>query len=535
MVRAAHSNRMSELCFALSQQLQEASTRVLFGDEQQGGYSPERGFLGIIHAGEGVIRRTLFLRKIVPQDPGWVAWKRGGGLAFSAQYFSRAVSEVAHIGGTSGILIVHSHPGGELSRQAPTPSSPDLQSERELLCANGRAMPVGSILAAGIMGGNGRWRVREYSWPRPSTVAQATKKSFGPYGGKFRDAKKFRITGLRQTRFQGAGAASSTDLTAADSTVRLWGVEGQRILQDLRIGLAGAGGVGSILTEYLARLGVGEVVLVDFDRLGRDNLNRASGAHRSDVGKPKVSYLAKVAKASATAPGFKVRPYPASVVEWAGLRPLLDCDVIMNAADSAFARQVLDHVSYAFEIPVIDGGTKLIVESDGRIVGRSQVSGAGPGSPCLECQGVYTREEATLARESPKQQGPFRYLVADSAPIGGGLPRAPSVISHNGLVASLMVQRLLRTALGFPPEGNRTQQRFYAESGDMRWGPVEECAKDCPKRDWIGLGETHPIPVGVDPFLDELRQRTSPGFPAARFIPKLARSEAKIEAGSQGG
>jgi len=267
-----------------------------------------------------------------------------------------------------------------------------------------------------------------------------------------------------------------------------------------------------MVVEQLSRLGVGHVTVVDYDTLKPENLNRAQGARRGDLRKLKIAYVKRLARQSATAHGFEIKVVPASVAEWEGLRPLLDCDVILNAADSAFARQVLDHAAFAYQIPVVDGGTVFMIESDGRITGRSQVSEAGPGRPCLECQGVYTREEATMARESPFQQGPNRYLTtAGKKPARGELPRAPSVISHNGLVSSLMVQRLLRIALGFPPSVKSWQQRFYVELGEIRWGSVLDCEADCPKRSWTGLGDGHPTPVGVDPFfpLKNGRESTS--------------------------
>ena len=372
-------------------------------------------------------------------------------------------------------------------------------------------------------------RLREYWWPRAKTAEQIRQKAFGPSGGSFRDADSTKQVGSQIHIGSTRASKPAITMGAVDSTLRLWGTEGQRILGGLRIGVAGAGGVGGMLVEQLARLGVGDMVLVDYDDLKVENLNRAQGAKQSDLGNPKIEYVKRLARQSATCKGFRIETVLGSVAEWEGLRPLLDCDIILNAADSPFARQVLDHVSYAYEIPVVDGGTVFLVGADGRITGRSQVSEAGPGRPCLECQGVYTREEATLARESPHQQGPNRYLgTADALPPGGAIPRAPSVISHNGLVASLMAQRLLRIALGFPPEGESWQQRFYVELGEIRWGPVLACESECPKASWTGLGDNHPTPVGIDPFLQELRsRRTKPSV-----LGIIARRRALAEARS---
>src|SRR5260370_20441538 len=128
------------------------------------------------------------------------------------------------------------------------------------------------------------------------------------------------------------------------------------MLSELSIGIAGVGGVGGILAEHLARLGIGTLVLVDYDRLEIGNLSRSQGATRSEATArlPKVQVYARVAKEAATAPNFEAFAVRESVAEPSGLKPLLDCDIIVSAADDAFARQVLDHASYAHLIPVID-------------------------------------------------------------------------------------------------------------------------------------------------------------------------------------
>jgi hypothetical protein len=50
-----------------------------------------------------------------------------------------------------------------------------------------------------------------------------------------------------------------------DRQARLFGDLGQECLQRLYVAVVGLGGVGSILVEFLARLGVGHLVLIDDD------------------------------------------------------------------------------------------------------------------------------------------------------------------------------------------------------------------------------------------------------------------------------
>lgn len=273
------------------------------------------------------------------------------------------------------------------------------------------------------------------------------------------------------------------------------------MLGGLCVGIAGLGGVGGILAEHLARLGVGALILVDYDRLEDVNFNRAQGTTHSDVFSrlPKVEVYGRIAKTSATAPHFRVSPFRASVVEADGLRRLLDCDMVIASADDAFARQVLDHASYAHLIPIVDGGTTLVPDSLSRLLvaGKSQVAATGPGHACLECQGVYTQEEATVARESPSW-GNYVDLSGDVKDQLKKELRAPSVICNNALVASLIGLRVLSIALGITPKTVRGTQRYYIEEGKLAWAATKECKPECRKHSWTGLGDSHYIPVGTD-------------------------------------
>jgi len=508
--REKNQTGLKELHLVITKQLQDEALSYLFRQDDQSSFLPERGFLGVIHSGGGVLRRSLFLRRIIPQQEGWVTWTNHG-LSFDPAYFSRALDAVSESALGAGLIIVHSHPGlGGSINTPPRPSKPDLYHERTLLYHLSHALPPGSPVAAGIVDCSGAWRICEYHWPRPATAKEARSKRFGINSASHSDASAIRIVSSDALTVYHYGRKTSieADAKTVDSTLRLWGSLGQQILGNLRVGIAGLGGVGSILAEFLARLGIGELVLVDFDIVKEENLNRLVGVRREELGKPKIKYAARICRQASTAAPFKVRTFRGSVSERDGLKHLLDADIIMNAADSAFVRQVLDHVSYAYAIPVIDGGTTLVVGArHGETIGKSQTGEAGPGQPCLECTGAYTQEEATLAREDPSTVGPSSYVQMIGQEAGEEPPRAPSVISYNGLVAALMVQRLLSTVLGLPPKGKRGQQRYYVELGELNWGPTIQCKEGCPKQSWVGLGDSHPVPVGVDPLWKKMRQQ----------------------------
>ena len=70
------------------------------------------------------------------------------------------------------------------------------------------------------------------------------------------------------------------------------GAENQKIFAEASVGVAGLGGLGSHIAVFLARLGVGRLVLADFDRVDLANIQRQQ-YYLSDVGRPKCEALAE--------------------------------------------------------------------------------------------------------------------------------------------------------------------------------------------------------------------------------------------------
>lgn len=62
-------------------------------------------------------------------------------------------------------------------------------------------------------------------------------------------------------------------------------------LQKSKVAIFGIGGVGGYVCEALARSGIGEFLLVDFDTVSISNLNRQIIATYDSVGKPKVEVM----------------------------------------------------------------------------------------------------------------------------------------------------------------------------------------------------------------------------------------------------
>ena len=74
-------------------------------------------------------------------------------------------------------------------------------------------------------------------------------------------------------------------------TELLIGKEGIKKLQNAKVAVFGIGGVGSYTVEALARVGIGHLVLVDYDKYDITNINRQLGATHLTIGKYKVDVM----------------------------------------------------------------------------------------------------------------------------------------------------------------------------------------------------------------------------------------------------
>jgi len=76
--------------------------------------------------------------------------------------------------------------------------------------------------------------------------------------------------------------------------IELWGESAQRSLEKKKIAIIGAGGLGSTLALALGTSGIGEVHLVDFDRVSIHNIHRQIAFTLEDEGKNKAKAVARL-------------------------------------------------------------------------------------------------------------------------------------------------------------------------------------------------------------------------------------------------
>ena len=110
------------------------------------------------------------------------------------------------------------------------------------------------------------------------------------------------------------------------------------LLEKTCIGIAGAGGLGSVVAENLARAGIGRLVIVDFDVVEHSNLNRQR--YRLDqVGMPKALALADNLRGCA--PFTAVVPIRERITYENCSELFRDCAIIAECLDGASEKATL--------------------------------------------------------------------------------------------------------------------------------------------------------------------------------------------------
>ena len=123
-----------------------------------------------------------------------------------------------------------------------------------------------------------------------------------------------------------------------DALVERHGADIQQKLDGASVGIAGLGGLGSNIAVHLARLGVGRLVLVDFDTVEVSNLNRQHYTMK-DIGIPKT--LALLEQLEAINPYLQYEPHTERIIPANATRLFADCDVVCEAFDRADQKAML--------------------------------------------------------------------------------------------------------------------------------------------------------------------------------------------------
>lgn len=376
---------------------------------------------GLYKPSESRTRKTGLVSEIVLPEGG--DREIHGNASFSSDYFLRAASEAA--AKDAGLVLFHTHPNG---RGWQGMSNDDVAAE------SGYAAQASSITSLPFLGmtlaGDGHWSAR--FWERVGR---------GEY--EKRPCETVRVVGERLSVTYDERQRPAPDFRPElERTISAWRRSTQADLARLKVGVIGCGSVGALVAESLARTGVEELLLLDFDTVETVNLDRLLHARKRDalLVRSKAETLKRALLNSATSASAHIEALELSVAEEDGFRAALDCDVLFSCVDRPWPRAVLNLIAYAHLIPVVDGGIMVVATGERRLSAADwKAHVAAPSRRCLECLGQYDPGLVATERDG---------LLDDPSYVKGLPPDHPvranqNVFAFSMSAASLEVLQLL--------------------------------------------------------------------------------------------
>lgn len=198
----------------------------------------------------------------------------------------------------------------------------------------------------------------------------------------------------------------------------------QEVVREATVLVVGAGALGNEVLKNLALMGIGQILVVDFDTIEDSNLSRSVLFRENDRGRSKAEVAAEGVKS--LNPDVAVKAWHGDINYELGLGVFRHVDAIIGCLDNREARLSINRFSWAVQRPWVDGAIQ-------ELMGIVRVFWPGHGA-CYEC---------TLT-DSDYQMINLRYscpLLARENILQGKVPTTPTSAS---IVAAFQTQEALK-------------------------------------------------------------------------------------------
>ena len=195
------------------------------------------------------------------------------------------------------------------------------------------------------------------------------------------------------------------------------GLSGQKKISLSKVFIVGAGGLGSPIADLLCRAGVGEIGIIDHDKVSLSNLNRQTLFNSRDINKYKVQVLKQ--KLKKINPLVKVNIFKKKIDEKNINHLISKYQIIVDASDNFETKFLLNKKSIQFKKKFVVGA---ISRFDGHIFVFDFKNNK---SACLQC----------FYQEKPSDE----ILNCDQEGILG---------TSASVVGSLQANEILKTVIG---------------------------------------------------------------------------------------
>ena len=168
-------------------------------------------------------------------------------------------------------------------------------------------------------------------------------------------------------------------------------IDGQEKLKQARVLLIGVGGLGCAAAQYLGAAGIGQLTLVDFDRVELSNLQRQILHTTANIGDNK----AQSGKQSLAAINPEINIVAIEKkLEGEGLERLCaDHDLVVDCCDNLATRTALNEVCFKLKLPLVSGAAI-------RMEGMVSCFDYSVGTPCYQCFSQLFSEQQLSCMEA---------------------------------------------------------------------------------------------------------------------------------------
>jgi hypothetical protein len=320
------------------------------------------------------------------------------------------------------------------------------------------------------------------------------------------------VVGARCQRLTAAPRPVGRAGTRFARQVLMFGPAGQRALREMTVAVLGAGGGGSLLIQGLAHLGVGRIMIIDFDVVSISNLSRIVGATPADARRRRLKVDVMRRLVANIDRSIVVEAIVGDIGYTAEARRIAEADFLFGATDTMTARFALNAISHTFLVPAIQVGAKIVADPT---TGQVELAYAMErpidfSGGCLECAGAIDAAALHAEQLNAEARTAQRYVDEPNAPIVD-----PSVISLNSLATSMALTDFQLAATGVAPIGARLTHRVHHALERVvreRNVGVRSGCRWCDRRaehSLLGAGDSAPLPLhpGHSPHANTLLAR----------------------------
>ena len=423
-------------------------------------------------------KTTALISKIILPEDG--ERDLHGNVSFFPQFLARSL-RIA-IKNKAGLAFMHSHP----TKGWQDMSAPDIIAEKNRIATpvNSTNMPLVGL----TVGTDESWSARFWIKQKNREFKRFWCDKVKVVGNHFKITFNEQIYNTYQNK------------NILRRTIETWGVDEQLKISRMTVGVVGVGSVGSMVGENLARIGIGNIILIDYDKIEEHNLDRLLYATKKDIGKFKADFLKNKILKHSVNKNVKVKSIIQPIQSQSAFSSALDCDIIFSCVDKPLARDVLNHIAYAHLIPVIDGGIAISKRHNHFSDARWSSHIMTYGHKCMLCRKQYTTSDVSMELDGSLEDPSYIEHLHSKQGFGN-----ENVFPFSQNLSSIEVLMMIHFLLSkdWWPKLSRLEYNFL--SGQMK-KDKSSCHKECYFLSIVGKGSASPIKILKEDI--KLKKRT---------------------------